>query len=200
MNPSTLEPFAEQSIVIDGSETISVALSTSQSINQEESSILGLDPSQLERKYRTIKAVVLHWHGEALDQNPYGPLHEATKLAETLADWGWPTEDYSIMPNDPVRKTAGFLRELTRASLPDELLVIYYVGHGRRSSTWPLPQPFRVARRGSSRSGDASIDWPVIRTILEAAECDVVIFLNCCHGADAWVSRNLQRDRFRGPP
>ncbi|OTB17739.1 hypothetical protein K445DRAFT_261991 [Daldinia sp. EC12] len=200
MDSPILKSLVETSIIIDGLEEMPLASSASRPGNQEELSLLGPETSQLGRRYRTIKAIVIHWHGEALDEGNYGPAHEATKLAKTLADWGWQTEDYSIMPDNPVRETAKFLRDLTRASKSDELLVVYYVGHGRRSSIRPVPRPFRVARRGSSRGDDASIDWPIIRSVLEAAKCDVVMFLNCCHGADAWVSRNLQRDGFKGPP
>ncbi|KAF3059805.1 hypothetical protein GL218_05012 [Daldinia childiae] len=104
------------------------------------------------------------------------------------------------MPDDPAEKTANILRGWTRESNFDELLVVYYVGDGSRSSRGPVPQPFRVARRDSSGNFDASIDWPVIHSVLEAAQCDIVMFLNCCHGADAWVSRNLEEDGFKGPP
>ncbi|KAK6953157.1 hypothetical protein Daesc_005457 [Daldinia eschscholtzii] len=195
-----MESVIKQPTIIEGSNAVSLALSVPQTGNQEETSVLGLDTSQLERRYCSIKAVVLHWYGEDLDKGYYGPAHEATKLAKTLADWGWQTEDHFIMPDDPVKKTAKFLRGLTRESKSDELLVVYYVGHGRRSSRKPTPQPFSVARRGSSCGNDASIDWPIIRSVLEGAKCDVVMFLNCCYGADAWVSRNLQRDGFKGPP
>ncbi|KAI1479578.1 hypothetical protein F4774DRAFT_381419 [Daldinia eschscholtzii] len=200
MDFPTMESVIKQPTIIEGSNAISLALSAPQTGNQEETSVLGLDTNQLEKRYCTIKAVVLHWYGEHLDKGYYGPAHEATKLTKTLADWGWQTEDHFIMPDNPVRKTAKFLRGLTRASKSDELLVVYYVGHGYRSSRKSTPQPFRVGRQDSPGSDDASIDWPIIRSVLEAAKCDVLMFLNCCHGADAWVSRNLQRDGFKGPP
>lgn len=37
-------------------------------------------------------------------------------------------------------------------------------------------------------SDDANIDWPV------------VMLLNCCYGANAWVSRNLEEDGFKSLP
>ncbi|KAI0850268.1 hypothetical protein F5Y00DRAFT_35683 [Daldinia vernicosa] len=158
-----------------------------------------LNTNEARRRYRTIKAIVLHWDGEPLDNGAYGPAQEAAKLVNTLSKWGWQTEDYWIMPDNPVEKTAKFLRDWTRASQPDELLVVYYVGHGRRSSREPTPQPFRITRGGNRRGDDAIIDWPVIRSVLEAARCDIVMFLNCCYGADAWLSRNLEEDGFKGP-
>lgn len=51
--------------------------------------MLGSDTNELERKYCTIKAIILHWHGEKLDNGHYGPAHEATKLVTTLSEWGW---------------------------------------------------------------------------------------------------------------
>lgn len=92
------------------------------------------------------------------------------------------------MTDDPVEKTTEFLKDWTRVLQSDELLVVYYVSHGHRSSRRPTPRPFGVARRGGSRSDDANIDWPV------------VMLLNCCYGANAWVSRNLEEDGFKSLP
>ncbi|KAI2777894.1 hypothetical protein F4815DRAFT_447903 [Daldinia loculata] len=104
------------------------------------------------------------------------------------------------MTDDPVEKNTEFLKDWTRVSQSDELLVVYYVSHGRRSSRRPTPRPFGVARRGGSRSDDANIDWPVVRPVLKATQCDIVMLLNCCYGANAWVSRNLEEDGFKSLP
>ncbi|KAI1659426.1 hypothetical protein F4813DRAFT_333324 [Daldinia decipiens] len=200
MDSPIIPSFPNEPVSIDNSKTISFVLSVSPSEKLKGASTLGSDINEQERRYRTVKAITLHWHGEKFDSDPYGPAREAAELLAALSKWGWQTEDYYIMADDPAEKTAKFLTDCTRASQSDELLVVYYVGHGRESSKEPTPQPFGVARQGSSPSDDASIDWPVIRSVLEAAQCDVVMFLNCCHGADAWVSRNLEEDGFKGPP
>lgn len=151
------------------------------------------------RKYVKIKIITLHWQGEVLDDLPYGPAEEAKMLTETFANWGWQTEDYMIPLEKTVERTKSFLRDAVKGSNSDELLVVYYVGHGGSYSKGPTSQSFVVGRQGSSDADVVVLEWPVIRSVLEAAPCDVVMFLNCCHGAEAWVSRNLEQDKYIGP-
>lgn len=144
-------------------------------------------------KYSAIKTLTLHWEGEILDNLPYGPAEEATMLTTTFANWRWKAEDYVIPLEDPAGSTEDFLRRMTEKSQRDELLVVYYVGHGGNS------QPFMVARQGSEASEEVLLEWSAIHSVLEAADCDVAIFLNCCHGANASVSCDLDGKGFAGP-
>ncbi|KAI1390287.1 uncharacterized protein F4822DRAFT_401447 [Hypoxylon trugodes] len=147
------------------------------------------------RSYRAIKALILYWEGDSLNYEPYGPMLEAIALQTAFNGWGWPAEIYEIPFNDPVARTRKFLKKQTGNTGSDELLLVYYVGHGNRSSQG---QPFSIYRDRPVDVDDI-VEWPVIRSVLEAAKCDVVMFLYCCHGADAWVSRNLVRDKYIGP-
>ncbi|KAI0161000.1 hypothetical protein GGR52DRAFT_562502 [Hypoxylon sp. FL1284] len=181
-----MSPFIEQ-LTINDPVLLPLALSP-----------LGLgDPST--RRYRTIKTLTLHWQDEALDHCAYGPAREARMLAKTFAEWGWQTEDYIIPVNNPAESIREFLKSKTDDSGGDELLIVYYVGHGFKSHQGPLSRPFAVGTQGHSSTDPVVLEWPVIRSVLEAAQSDVVMFLNCCHAADSWVSRNLEHDEYIGP-
>ncbi|KAI2617341.1 hypothetical protein GGS26DRAFT_576928 [Hypomontagnella submonticulosa] len=163
---------------------------------QRQASTLGADIHSPRSEYSGVKSLILHWQ-EVPNSNggSYGPAQEAEKMKETFANLGWRTEDFVIPLDDSSSRTSKFLKTWVDTAGHKELLVVYYVGHGCRSSKGPTPWPFGIA---AHESHNAIIDWPAIRSILEAAQGDVVVFLNCCHGADAWTSRDLRCDKFKG--
>ncbi|KAI9151306.1 hypothetical protein HJFPF1_08508 [Paramyrothecium foliicola] len=152
------------------------------------------------KTYSKIYAIVLHWENEYLDSKGYGPAQEAKKLVKACLKWGWHAKEYVIPNFDSLNRINEFLTDLTSNMTGSELLLCYYVGHGGKSSNGPAGKPFHIAQMSSKYHVNATIDWPIIRAVLEAAQCDVAMLLNCCHGEDAWVSRKLEHDKFTGPP
>ncbi|KAL8724019.1 MAG: hypothetical protein Q9181_007025 [Wetmoreana brouardii] len=122
-------------------------------------------------RYREVYVLLLSWADDDL-----GVETELTELEAVFRDvYGYRTDQWEI----PSRTSHNALVLRIMQSLQDfesndKLFVTYYGGHGYmnddRQCVWLCNQ----------QPGAATVQWSSIQTMLEEAECDVLVLLDCC--------------------
>ncbi|KAK8124441.1 uncharacterized protein PG998_000200 [Apiospora kogelbergensis] len=146
-----------------------------------------------ERQYNRQVLVVLMFQDDDLNHKVevnYGPLQEATIIAEAFRPWGFEVHQYHIPFHHTNASVQSFLWELTNSTIQNDLFVVYYVGHASHiaypnsNNSVIRQQEFNLT--ASFNGTYAVLDWQAIHATLERAPCDVLVFLNCCRGALSW--------------
>ncbi|KAI4128143.1 MAG: hypothetical protein LQ338_002880 [Usnochroma carphineum] len=127
-------------------------------------------------RYRNANVLLLSWENDDL-----GVATEVDELDEIFRDvYRYQTDQWRIPSNKShnalVRR---IMQALEKAESVDELLVVYYGGHGYmnedRQCVWLCNQQPEAA----------TLQWSSIQTMLEEADSDVLILLDCCAAASS---------------
>ncbi|KAI9785422.1 MAG: hypothetical protein M1816_000437 [Peltula sp. TS41687] len=132
--------------------------------------IKGAYPKAGKSRYSAVHVLLLSWKDDDL-----GVRLEVQRLEHVLwKGYGFSTEHWEI-PSKASHIELGrrLLEFLSTYNNEDNLLIVYYGGHGylnsNRQSIW-LWQP-----------NAPTVQWFAHQTMLEEAEADVLILLDCCH-------------------
>ncbi|KAI4257587.1 MAG: hypothetical protein L6R42_005559 [Xanthoria sp. 1 TBL-2021] len=127
-------------------------------------------------RYCDVYVLLLSWEDDDL-----GVVREIDDLEEVFRDvYGYRAERWKIPSttshNSLVYRIMQALRDFESKN---KLFITYYGGHGfmndDRQCVWLSNQ----------RPGAATLQWSSIQTMLEEAECDVLILLDCCAAASS---------------
>ena len=61
------------------------------------------------------------------------------------------------------------------------LMILYYGGHGERSMEWR--PPYKSVWAANRHSDSPALDWTDLQSVLHHTESDLVMILDCCHAA-----------------
>ncbi|KAG4431353.1 hypothetical protein IFR05_013167 [Cadophora sp. M221] len=140
--------------------------------------------------YNGIRAVIISWDEDDLDI--YGEL---LGLEVAFKSLNFTSTKMFLIPNQD--SFGALLVELQaqklKASAEGSLLVVYYGGHGQLSSNR------RLRLRANREPKSPSLDWISIQTLLECADVNVFLILDCCN-ASATASSFEQDPEFRPDP
>ncbi|KAI1503801.1 hypothetical protein F5X99DRAFT_406800 [Biscogniauxia marginata] len=159
-----------------------------QAIKKELAS--GLDKYRLRRKqgYSSVHVLLLSWQvGDAAF------AEDANEVAAVFQD----SFNYSVLPykipteNSQIRLNLHVAHFVERFGGEDNLIVVYYGGHGGPSA---LNQS--DCQWSAFRTDGPTLDWSVIQPQFLSADCDVVIFLDCCYAGQAVRTRISHRVEF----
>ncbi|KAL8668875.1 MAG: hypothetical protein Q9168_006507 [Polycauliona sp. 1 TL-2023] len=127
-------------------------------------------------RYCDVYVLLLSWEDDDLDV-----VQEVDDLEQVFRDdYRYRVERWKIPSttshNSLVYRMMQALRDFES---DDKLFIAYYAGHGfmndDRQCVWLSNQ----------RPGAATLQWSSIQTMLEEAECDVLILLDCCAAASS---------------
>ncbi|KAH7400228.1 hypothetical protein BKA64DRAFT_477638 [Cadophora sp. MPI-SDFR-AT-0126] len=145
-----------------------------------------LFPNEKTSRYSSVTVLVLSWQ----DEDPHLPVHlEIAELVHVFKDvyqydveeWKIPTQNPHLAVN---RKIMDFVEPAPNDR--EHLKIMYYAGHGRLTKTKSLEWTSRRFNpRLDSHSGLQSVQWSSIQVLLEQAENDVLILLDCCAAGTA---------------
>ncbi|CZR67342.1 uncharacterized protein PAC_17241 [Phialocephala subalpina] len=140
-------------------------------------------PNKGQPRYQTVRVLLLRWEEDSL-----GVKHELDNLASTFRHYGYDTETWlipTVKSHNLLMKKA--LQILDDYGSPDDLLIVYYAGHGRmnasRRAEWTCVLDNKTI----------SLQWHAVQTLFEDADSDVLLLLDCCaavSGALAGVNNN----------
>ncbi|KAL8791586.1 MAG: hypothetical protein Q9195_005850 [Heterodermia aff. obscurata] len=133
-------------------------------------------PNRGVSRYKEVHALLLSWEDDNL-----GVVDEVKELGDVFRSlYGFTTETWKIPSkrshNSLAAKILGFLDD---HESKDNLLIVYYGGHGEmnddRQCVWSCTE------RGDS----PEVQWYGLQTMLEQAKSDVLILLDCCAAASS---------------
>ncbi|KAI4101664.1 MAG: hypothetical protein LQ345_007406, partial [Seirophora villosa] len=146
-------------------------------------------PKTTQSRYKHVRVLLLSWGDDDL-----GVATEIAELQRVFdSSYHFQTYHWRIPShrshNALVRQVMQLLDE---SESRDELLIVYYGGHGKmnedRQCVWiwyvkqhPLvPGPPLIDSPSSQQANAATLQWSSIQTMLEEADSDVLILLDCC--------------------
>ncbi|KAL8706246.1 MAG: hypothetical protein Q9201_000683 [Fulgogasparrea decipioides] len=140
------------------------------------SAVTAACPKTRGNRYREVYVLLLSWADDDL-----GVETEVTELEAVFQDvYGYRTGQWKI----PSRTSHNalvmrILQSLQDFESSDKLFIAYYGGHGYmnddRECVWLCNQ----------QPGAATVQWSSVQTMLEEAECDVLVLLDCCAAASS---------------
>ncbi|KAL8992322.1 MAG: hypothetical protein Q9169_007189 [Polycauliona sp. 2 TL-2023] len=112
-------------------------------------------------RYSAVYVLLLYWEDDDL-----GVVDEIDDLEAVFRDiYGYTVDKWKIPSNNPHNDLAfEIISALRQLQSPDKLFIVYYGGHAPSNR-----QP-----------GAAKLQWSSLQTMLEEAECDVLVLLDCC--------------------
>ncbi|TVY21098.1 hypothetical protein LARI1_G001967 [Lachnellula arida] len=144
-------------------------------------------PRRIQR-YSAVNVLLLSWKDSDLDcadeVNALGRMFE-----EHFNYSVWP---YLLPSEDSQSKLALLVAQfLSRFGGPDKLILVYYGGHGGPPVSTKSPCTWAALV-----TGGPTVDWSIIQPLFFGAECDVVIFLDCCYAGQAVRARATHSIEF----
>ncbi|KAL8949947.1 MAG: hypothetical protein Q9222_003979 [Ikaeria aurantiellina] len=122
-------------------------------------------------RYQNVCVLLLSWEDDDL-----GVAKEVDRLEDVFRDtYHYSIKRWKIPSSRSHNKLTSFIIEaLEELDFADKLCITYYAGHGYmnedRQCVWLCNQ----------KKGAATLQWSSIQTMLEEAECDSLILLDCC--------------------
>ncbi|KAL9092581.1 MAG: hypothetical protein Q9165_004385 [Trypethelium subeluteriae] len=146
-----------------------------------------LEQYQLRRaqRYTFVTVLILYW--KDTDLKLWDELKELEDLFRNTFNYN--VERYEI----PSQRSQDQLEHiidlfLIRYGTPDNLVIIYYGGHGGPTKNGSTECEWAAFNHELS----PTLDWSTIQPQLLTAECDVVILLDCCHAGSAVRGKTRQ--------
>ncbi|KAL8754111.1 MAG: hypothetical protein Q9199_004578 [Rusavskia elegans] len=147
------------------------------SLKTEFSAALGHYQPQRTKYYNAVTVLMLLWQDDDL-----GCLAEVKQFSASLqSHFGYKVQLFfipSIRPEASLcRAISDFLYDYGSSG---NLVMLFYAGHGdpdlggERQAVW-----------AALKTGGPTVRWHLIQPIVEAAECDVLIILDCCFAGQA---------------
>ncbi|PVH81338.1 hypothetical protein DL98DRAFT_397218, partial [Cadophora sp. DSE1049] len=141
-----------------------------------------LFPNEKTSRYSCVTVLVLSWQ----DEDPRLPVSlEIAELIRVFRDiynydveeWEIPSQSSHLALN---RRIMGFVDPAPNDR--EHLKIVYYAGHGRLTKTRLLEW---TRSRSHNQSRVQPVQWSGIQVLLEQAESDVLILLDCCAAGTA---------------
>ncbi|KAI1208289.1 uncharacterized protein F4807DRAFT_158691 [Annulohypoxylon truncatum] len=146
-----------------------------------------LDKYRIRRKqgYSSVHALLLSWEeGDATFGENVRDV--ALLFQESLNYLVLP---YKIPSDDSQRRLNLYVAQfLSQYGGGDNLIVVYYAGHGA-----PSPSKLSDCQWAALGEGGPMLDWSSIQPQFLGADCDVVMFLDCCYAGQAARARTSHR-------
>ena len=147
-------------------------------------------------RYKNVKALLLQWEADDLGVDP-----EVTKLANVLeaprpTGFNFSIKRFSIPtigddgdpPEDLLHQQ---ILKFRRDSTPDDLLILYYGGHGGGS-------PQRCIWSANGRRDTPWLNWHNVQGMLLGCPADVLVILDCCYSTLAASNLGVGRNWMLG--
>ncbi|KAH7327414.1 hypothetical protein BKA65DRAFT_554973 [Rhexocercosporidium sp. MPI-PUGE-AT-0058] len=140
-----------------------------------------LFPNERTSRYTCVTVLMISWQ----DEDPRLPVSlEIAELIRVFTDiYHYDVEEFKIPALNPHyalnRKIMGFVEPAPNDK--EHLKIVYYAGHGRLTKTRLLEWTSgRDKPRSHPQSRIPSVQWSGIQVLLEQAESDALILLDCC--------------------
>ncbi|KAF8866141.1 hypothetical protein BDZ45DRAFT_333428 [Acephala macrosclerotiorum] len=142
-------------------------------------------PNTSKTRYKKVSVLMLCWD----DEDPNLPVSDEIKRLDDVFknNFGFDTNVWKIPGRNSHAKLTQRILDLidTEDDPKDHLFIVYYGGHAKlthdRLLSWTS---WRVNRDKKY----PTVQWSGVQNVLEQAESDVLILLDCCHAATATTS------------
>ncbi|KAI1087994.1 hypothetical protein F5B19DRAFT_473283 [Rostrohypoxylon terebratum] len=137
--------------------------------------------------YSDITVLLLIW-----EEDDIGVIGEVNELANLfIGKFGYNVHVYRIPSEKSLHSLSRFIMDSVERCGEDQLLIVYYGGHGERNDPDPrIKGPFNLAAK---KQGGPELSWDAIQPYLFDATCDIIMILDCCYAGQALRARHIHR-------